>query len=306
MRWPATGPDGRRARRAAHALLAAAAVAVAVAGCSTAGDTSSAPQPPAGRLERILPAPRDVLAASQPQPNGTIWTLANGAGGSRGLFQISLTSGSGLGSISVSDAAQSVTESLSGVVGLALGTRTTGALELLDAATGKVIQMVPLGAPARDVVVGSDGSTFYVLDGTAKSASVTVVNSRTGAVKGTVAVPVDTVSVAPDVQGSTLYALQPGGQVDQIALAGGQIKVSFPVGDRARSLALSPDGSTLYVLKYAGRDANVATVDLDTESVTRVIAAPADCLQVLVSADGTQLYQLVGTVKYGNIQVFAS
>ena len=87
-----------------------------------------------------------------------------------------------------------------GVVGLALGTGRTGALELLDGRTGKVTKIIPLGAPARAVVVGSNGVTFYVLNGTAKSASVTMVNSQSGAVQGTVPVPLETVSIAPDAR----------------------------------------------------------------------------------------------------------
>jgi len=299
MRWP-----GRRSQVwgiRAIGLLAA----VALTGCSAGGSTGSAAPPPPGRLERIVAAPKDVLAASQPQPNGTIWALA-GSAAARGLFQIDLINGKGLGSLPVSNSARSVTESLSGVVGLAVGTRTTGALELLSGTTGKVTQTVPLDGPARDVVVGSDGATFYVLDGKGESSSVTIVNSRSGDVQGTVPVPTGTVSVAPDVQGSTLYTLQSDGQVSQVVVAGGKVMSSFPVGGPARSLALSPDGSELYVLKYAGRNANVAEVDLATETIERVIPAPANCLQVLMSADGSQLYQLVGTVTYGNIQVFAS
>jgi DNA-binding beta-propeller fold protein YncE len=300
MRWRGHGSHVRGIR--ALGMLAA----VAVAGCSAAGSTGSAAQPPPpGRLERIVAAPKDVLAASQPQPNGTIWALA-GSPASKGLFQISLTSGKGIGSLSVSNAAQSVTESLSGVVGLGLGTRTTGALELLSGTTGKVTQTVPLRGPAREVVVGSDGATFYVLDGNGKAPSVTIVNSHDGGVQGIIPVPPGTVSVVPDVQGATLYALQSDGQVSQVAVAGGYTMSSFPVGGPARSLALNPDGTELYVLKYADRNANVAEVDLATESVRRVIPAPVNCLQVLTSANGSELYQLVGTVTYGNIQVFAS
>jgi hypothetical protein len=50
----------------------------------------------------------------------------------------------------------------------------------------------------------------------------------------------------------------------------------------------------------------VAEVNVATEGVQRVLPAPANCLQVLVSADGSQLYQLVGSASYGNIQVFKS
>ena len=35
-----------------------------------------------------------------------------------------------------------------------------------------------------------------------------------------------------------------------------------------------------------------------------MLPAPRHCVRVLVSADGSQLYQLVGTSSYGNIQVF--
>lgn len=275
---------------------------VPLAACSASSGASAA-KAVAARPERILAAPKDILAAGQPQSDGAMWTLAGNAA-SRGLFEFSLTSGHSIGSISVSNAAQSVTDSLTGVLGLALGTRKAGALELLNGNTGAVVRTVPLGAPARDVVVGTDGATFYVLNGSAASSSVTIVNSADGRIQGTVPVPLDTVSIVPDVQQTALYALQPSGQVSQIAIAGGKIMTSFPVGGSGRSLALSPDGSTLYVLKDGLASANVAVVDLATESVLKVLPAAINCLQVLVSADGNQLYQVVGTTGYGNIQVF--
>lgn len=289
------------------AIVIGALTAATLAACSAGGAAQAGQQTQhaTSKPQQIFAAPKNLLAAGQPQPNGTLWALA-GDEASKGLFDINLANGSGVGSISVSNAAQSVTESLAGVVGLALGTGRAGALELLNGSTGKVIKVVPLGAPARDVVVGSDGATFYVLNGTPRSASVTVVNSRNGFVQGTIGVPLNTVSVAPDAQGSSVYALQPNGLVSQIAVAGGKIMSTFRVGSAARSLALSPDGATLYVLKDAGAGTNVAVVNLATESVGQVLPAPANCLQVLVSADGSEIYQLVGTPTYGNIQVFSS
>ena len=276
--------------------------ALPLAACSASGTVAPAAKT-AAKPERILAAPRGILGAGQPQSNGAIWTLA-GNRVSRGLFEFSLTSGHAIGSISVSNAAKSVTESLTGVIGLALGTSRAGALELLNGGTGALTRTVPLGAPAREVVVGSDGATFYVLNGSATSASVTIVDSAGGQVQGTVPVPLDTVSIVPDVGGTTLYALQPTGRVSQIAVAGGRIMTSFPIGDSGRSLALSPDGSTLYVLKNGLASPNVAVVNLATESVRKVLPAPSNCIQVLVSATGNQLYQVAGTAGYGNIQVF--
>jgi hypothetical protein len=297
---------GSGTRAHVPAIVVGALTAATLTACASGGSGQQAQQGSPGRPQQVLPAPKVLLAAAQPQPNGTMWALAGDAA-SKGLFDISLANGAGAGSISVSSAARSVTESLAGVVGLALGTGRTGALEMLNGSTGKVIRTIPLGAPARDVVVASDGTTFYVLDGNAKSASVTVVNSRNGDGQGTVPVPLNTVSIAPDAQGSSFYALQPDGTVSQVAVVGGKIMASFTTGPGGRSLALSPDGTTLYVLKDASKSAaNVAAVDLATDSVQQTLPAPASSLQVLVSADGTQLYQLVGTPAYGNIQVFPS
>jgi len=278
-------------------LLAVSPLAACSAGRAAVPTATTVAQP-----ERILAAPRGILAAGQPQPNGALWTLA-GSTASRGLFEFSLTSGHTIGSISVSNAAQSVAESLTGMLGVAVGTSHAGALELLNGNTGTVTRTVPIGAPAREVVVGADGATFYVLNGSATSSSVTIVDSADGKVQGTVPVPLDTVSIVPDVHQTTLYALQPSGHVSQVAIAGGKIITSFPIGDSGRSLALSPDGSTLYVLKNDRVSTNVAVVDLATESVRKVLPAPSNCLQVLISASGNQLYQVVGTASYGNIQV---
>ena len=297
---------GSGTRPSAVGMVIGALTAASLAACSPGGSASGQQaQPAAIKPKQILSAPKNLLAAGQPQPNGTLWALAGNAAGKE-LFDINLTNGSGVGSVPVSRTARSVAESLGGVIGLALGAPGKGALDLINGTTGKVTKTIVLGAPARSVIAGSDGATFYVLDGTAKTASVTIVNSRNGSVQGTVQLPPDTVSIAPDSQGASVYALQPDGRVSQVAIAGGKTMTTFPTGPWARSIALSPDGSTLYVLKNAGRAPNVAEVDVATEVMRRVLPAPRNCLQVLVSADGSQLYQLVGTSSYGNIQIVSS
>jgi DNA-binding beta-propeller fold protein YncE len=293
--------SGARRRLSGAVALAGAMV---LAGCSSGGTGTGAVAAQL-RPERILAAPRDALSAAEPQPNGTVWVLAGGPA-SRGLFKFDLGTGRGLGSISVSGASRAVTQSAAGVIGLALGTKNTGALELLNDSTAAVIRTVALGAPARAVAVGADGTTFYVLTGTASATSVTIVNSASGRVLGTVSMPLDTVAIAPGAQQTTLYALQTDGRVSEIAIAGGKVMDTFTVGDSGDSLAISPDGATMYALKDVAGGTNVAVVDLATGSVHRVLPAPGHCRQVLVSADGNQLYELAGTRAYGNIQVFAA
>ena len=288
-------------RRHLTAVTAIIPAALALAGC--AHSSTSASSPVKMVPEQVLPAPKSLVAAAEPQSNGIMWALAGKP--SAGLFEFDAASGRAAGSVSVSPAARSVAESSAGVVGLALGTRRSGALELLDGRTAKVIRTVALPAPAIQVTVGSDGTTFYVLTAWATSASVTIVNSRNGAIHGNIPVPADTVSMVPDIQQSTLYALQKSGLVSEIGISSGKITSTFRVGDQGRGIALSPDGRTLYVLKGTPAVSNVAVVDTSTESVQRVLPAPRNCLELLVSASGDQLYEVVATQGYGNIQVFA-
>jgi hypothetical protein len=293
-------------------LTATAAVLLAVAvlpACGGGGTTaSSLGQAGAGLAaitpERIVPAPKDVLSAAEPQPDGTMWVLA-GSTASRRLFKLDPTTGQVLGSIAVGNDARSVAQTSTGEIGLALGADPSGALELLDALSARVIRTVPLRASARGTAVGSDGTTFYVLTGRTTAANVTIVDSGDGRVRGTVPVPPDAVSAVPDVRQSTLYVLRRNGRVSEISIASGRVTAIFVVGDHGRSLALSPDGDWLYVLKNTATTVNVAAVDVATESVRRVLPAPGDCREVLVSASGGQLYDVVGTADYGNIQVFA-
>jgi len=244
-----------------------------------------------------------MLSVARPQPNGIMWALAGQR--DRGLYQIDAQTGAKRGSISVSGGARSVAESSTGVLGLAIGTKRSGALELLDGSTTDVIKTVPLPAPAKDVAIGSDGTTFYVLTAWARTASVSIVGSQHGTVRGTVPVPADAVSVVPDVQQTLLYVLGRDGEVTGISISSGQPAFSFMVADElSRSIALSPDGKTLYVLKGRYKVDNIAVVNVATETVMRVLPAPSYCKQVAVSAGGHQLYEVAGTGSYGNIQVF--
>lgn len=300
-----------RATRRATAAIALTAAALAAAGCSGSGN-GSASGPRHGSAaaavhllpRHILHAPRNLLSIAQPQADGSLWALAGGK--SRGLYKIE-PSGRVRRSLSVSGAAISVAESAGGVIALALGTANSGALELIGAKSAKRIKTVPLPAPARYVTAGTDRATFYVLTGWTHTASVTVIDARTGQVRKTVAVPADTVSVAADVRQSLLYVLERNGLVSELSTARSAPPTRFVVGKEAgRSLTLSPDGATLYVLKGTSTVANIAVVNVATQSVRRVLPAPSHCVQVLASGRGAQLYEAAGTASYGNIQIFSS
>jgi hypothetical protein len=295
--------DAVQRMAAALALMSAGLVLAACGSGGTPAGARDAAAVSAGP-ERIVNAPRSLLAAAQPQPDGTLWALAGTP--STGLFDLDAATGKVLASISVSKAARSVAETSTGIIGVALGTSRSGALELLDGRTRKVIRTVLLPAPARQVVVGPDGTTFYVLNGWAGSASVAVVSSQNGAVRDSVPVPADAVSVTPDIGQAAVYVLQKAGLVDVIGISSGKITARFPVGRHGEALAMSPGGAQLYVLKGTSAVSNIAVVTVSTESVSRVLPAPSHCLELLVSPSGRLLYDVVGAPGYGNLQIFAA
>jgi DNA-binding beta-propeller fold protein YncE len=305
MTWKETKNMASAARRTT-AVIGLTVAALGLAACSGNSPAKAHGAAAISMLpQHILHAPKSMLSATEPQANGAMWALAGPS--SAGLFEISSPTGKIKTSFSVSDNARSVAESSTGTLALALGSNQSGALELVNSQTRKAIATVPLPAPARQVVVGSDGTTFYVLTGWATTASVTIVGGRSGRVEGTVPMPSDAVSIVPDIQQATIYALERNGLVDQIGLSKGRIQAKFKVGDgdTGQSITLSPDGSTLYVLKELGGISNIAVVDAATEAVKDVLPAPSNCVEVMVSPGGGQLYEVVGTPRYGNIQIFA-
>jgi hypothetical protein len=45
-------------------------------------------------------------------------------------------------------------------------------------------------------------------------------------------------------------------------------------------------------------------VNAATGGIIKVLPAPSHCVQLVVSQTGQQLYEVVGSPDYGNIQVF--
>jgi len=284
-------------------LVATAALLVACGSSSTApGHTS----PTAAKVvpSHIYPGPAGLTAIGQPQSNGVMWILA-GSGSVKALDQLDLSSAKVLGAVPESPSADSVAQSPSGVLAVGLATPTSGAVELHNGATGALVATIPVGAPVRQVAFGADGNTLYVLNGTASSMSVAVVDTQTRTVQGSIGVSLATVAIAPTPEQTAIWTLQSSGTAVEVATAGTTVLARFPVGHSGTALALSPSGNTLYALKGHSTAPNVAVVDLATEQVSKVLPAPADAVALAVAPSGSALYVGVGTPALGNVQAFS-
>jgi hypothetical protein len=101
-----------------------------------------------------------------------MWLLAK-AHGSTTLQELDLTNDRIKLVLPASGNAGSLAQSASGVVGVGLDAATGGALELRDGTSGDTTSTVSVGAPVKGVAAGPVGTTFYVLNSTGVSASVT-------------------------------------------------------------------------------------------------------------------------------------
>ncbi len=280
------------------------AVALTVTACgggsSSASTTTSTT---ADAPTQTFAGPAGLADAAQPQPNGYMWLLARPTG-SANLQLLNLATGKITVVVPASADSVAIAQSPSGLLGVGIGTRTTGSLELRNGTSGVPVATVPIGAPVSAVFAGADGTTFYVLNGTSSSSSVTLVNSQTDKATVSVPVPLDTRSIVVDPTGQNLFAVGSGGTLDQISVGSGMVVASFPVGATPVALGISTSGQTLYVLKSTDGGVNVGVVDVQTESQTRALPAPANSVGVEPSIDGRSLYLVVGTNDIGNIQVF--
>jgi DNA-binding beta-propeller fold protein YncE len=87
----------------------------------------------------------------------------------------------------------------------------------------------------------------------------------------------------------------------------GQVLSRFPVGSNPKTLALSGDGDTMYVLKgTASGTENVGVINVSLESQTKALPAPTGTTDIAVSSDGATLYAFVGTPSVGNVQLFST
>lgn len=249
-----------------------------------------------------LAAPAGLVAGAAPQPDGLAWVLS-AKRKIRTIGQIDLTNGKQTQAVGASAGASTVAQSSTGVVALGLATARTGAVQLLNASTGVLENTVAVGAPVGDVAFGDDGTTLYALNGTAKSRSVTVINTTTQKIVTSTGLPSDARAIVPNPSQNAIWSIQRSGAVQETSLTNHKPIESFSVGDPGISIALSPNGRLLYVLKRVGSGANIAVIDTASQSIKRLLPAARGSVGLSISADGRRLYDFVGTSRYGNIQV---
>ena len=282
-----------------------------MAACGTASGASASKSSGAARsttttspVTKVMPVSAGALSASAPNAGGNMWVLA-GSSTSKGIFEVSTVSGKTLESVSVSKGATGIALAPSGLLGIGVGAGNAGSVQFRSGTTGSAVSTVALSGPVVGIASGGNGNDFYALIRVGKAESVAVVDPGQGKVVGNVPVSSHAVAVVPAPGGSDIYVLSADGYVDDVVVASGQVDGHFPVGHSGYALAITQDGTTLYVLKGQDPARNIAVVDTATESVRKVIPGAAASVAVQLSQSQSTLFDVVGTAQYGNIQAIS-
>ncbi|MHB1544100.1 MAG: beta-propeller fold lactonase family protein [Gammaproteobacteria bacterium] len=173
-------------------------------------------------------------------------------------------------------------------------TTVSSALDTLDLATNSITAETPLQSGGSGIAIGAmaispDGSTLYVIN--PDSGALLSLNLATGAVKtvtnyGAAAKPT---AVLAGSTGRHLYVtLSETSNLSIITLATNNVStLSIPNGFDPLALALSPDGSRLYIANSG--DNTIAVLDIETGSFLNSITVTGFPESLSVSPNGATL-----------------
>jgi YVTN family beta-propeller protein len=169
-------------------------------------------------------------------------------------------------------------------------------VSVIDTSTNAVTKTIPVGGPPIRIVSSPTSSHVYVA--TANNA-VSVIDTNSQTVVATIGVPTGQrggladMEVSPD--GMEVYVTAWGGTVSVINTTTRTVSGPYTVGPAARGVAVSPDGSRLYVSTELW-NSNVIVVDANSMTVITTIdvGEMSYPLDGAFTPDGKRLYLLTG------------
>jgi len=176
--------------------------------------------------------------------------------------------------------------------------KTQDGIAEIDAATRRVVRVLPGGSDPEQFDINQDGTRLYVAN--EDSATLSVVDVQRGVVIAKIPVggEPEGVRVAPD--GQTVYVTSEAqSSVTAIDTKSYQVRKVVPVERRPRNVLFLPDQRHYVVSAEVG--GTVQIVDRQCECVTAQIALPAGAkpMGLAVAPDGSRLY--VSTGRFGQI-----
>jgi YVTN family beta-propeller protein len=179
-----------------------------------------------------------------------------------------------------------------------------GTVSVIDSATNKVTATITVGPNGYDLAVGPDGKFVYVQNA---DGSVSVIDTAKNRVAATIQTSAGGLSysgspslaVSPD--GGRLYVLGFKGSfntvLDVVNTSTDLVTNEIPLSGSASVLAISPDGSVVYVANTGTSQqpgTTVSVISTATHKIINTIAVGRGPGGMVVSPDGSRLYVSTG------------
>lgn len=178
--------------------------------------------------------------------------------------------------------------------------KTKDGIAVVDAASRRVRRVLPGGSDPETFDISRDGTTLFVSNEDAGTASI--VDIASGVVRATVPVGKEPEGVRLHPDGATVWVTgETGHNLTLLDTKTGKVRGQIEVGKRPRDLAFTPDGKRAYVTSEV--DGTVWVVDVPARKVIKVIQMPKDSkpMGVMISPDGKRVY--VANGRGGTISV---
>ena len=143
-------------------------------------------------------------------------------------------------------------------------------------------------APDRAFAGTDPGGPLMYVSNLAENSTITAYSLNTGAALATFPTTGVAEALAFSPDGGTVYAAESGDYVGVIDVATNTLTANIPVGFWPTSLAVSADGSTVYVTDAQSNA--ISVINASTRTVTATIPAGASPQSVIISPDGATLY----------------
>ena len=170
----------------------------------------------------------------------------------------------------------------------------------VDAATRKVTRVLPGGSDPETFDISRDGTTLFVSNEDAGTASIVDVSS--GKIRSTVTVGKEPEGVRVHPDGNTVWVTgETAHNVTIIDTRSGKVVGSVEVGRRPRSVVFTPDGKRAYVTSEV--DGTVWVVDVASRKKLKVLTMPPGSkpMDAEAAPDGKRIY--VSNGRGGTVSV---